>query len=214
MQYNDETMTCLLTALEAKDRSLLEHSLHTAHIAQMIASILMADGFADVLPSCEDIMIIGMVHDIGKLNIPDTILQKKSSLTKRESENVKYHPAWGAKFLLKIPSLKHFAVYVHQHHEMPDGSGYPLRLTMEHIHPAARLINICDRFSAMTIDRPYRKAIGPEYAMTILEKDVELFFGTKNKRSITQCLLSMRNIQYIAMDNHSHPLIKKIFTSD
>ncbi len=194
---NSEIIKCIMVALEAKDRCLFEHSLHTSFIAQQIAPILMADGFKHSLPECDEIVHASVVHDIGKLNVPDSILQKNSSLTDREVETMKFHPLWGAQFLLKIPSMKQFSTYTHQHHETPDGCGYPCRLTIDKIHPVARLINICDRFSAMTMDRPYRKAIDPDYAISTIEKDIEAFFGSRNKKSITNSLLSIHQSRHV-----------------
>ena len=209
MERNNETIICISTALEFRDRQLLEHSMHTAHIAQCIAKILIADGFRHALPTCEDILRIGIVHDVGKLNIPDAVLMKSRGLTKRETETVRFHPTWGAEFVSKVPSLKHLAVYVHQHHEEPNGNGYPLGLKIDDIRPASRLINVCDRFSAMTMDRPYRRSIAPSHVIGILEKDIEVFFGRRNKKAIIQCLLSIQQIQYIARDEDTHPFIKQ-----
>jgi len=200
MDSNQEIIKCIIAALEAKDRCLFEHSLHTAFIAQEIARILLTEGLKHSLPEREEIMHAAIVHDIGKLNIPDMILQKSGSLTERELETIKFHPLWGAQFLMKIPSMGQFSVYTHQHHETPDGCGYPCRLKVDDIHPVARLINICDRFSAMTMDRPYRKAIDSDYAVSMIEKDIELFFGGKNKKSITQSLLSIHKSEHVFYD--------------
>jgi len=205
----NETMICLLGAMEAKDRSLLEHSIYTARIAQSVANILISDGFRQTLPTIDEIITTGLLHDIGKLKVPDSIFHKASGLTNRETENIRFHPLWGEQFLSRIPSLKHLSIYIYQHHELPDGGGYPLGLKTKDIHPASRVINISDRFSALTTDRHYRKAIDHRSALLFLEENIEVFFGKRNKKSITQCLMSMQNIRYI-LDEQTHPLIKSV----
>ncbi len=180
-------------------------------LAQALGQVLYSNGHRHLLPSPDEMLIAGIIHDIGKLNVPDAILLKSQSLTDREWETMCFHPIWGARYIKNIPSLTHFSTYVLQHHENPNGKGYPHRLALDEICHAARIIIIADQFSAMTTDRPYRRAIEPNYAITYLEKNIELFFGSKNKKNIVECLLSQAIMNPINLDSHSHPIISCIF---
>lgn len=178
-----------LMALEAK--GLYGHSVHAAHVAIGIASILTnCNGKSVPLPPMQDIFHAGLLHDTGKLYISENILNKDSGLSEREIEIIKNHPDWGYKFMLRLSSMQHLAVFVLQHHELPNGKGYPDQLETEQILPLSRVLNISDRFSAMIMNRPYRAAIPPKRAVELLGEDVELFFGS-HTAAIKEYLLAL-----------------------
>ncbi len=118
--------------------------------------------------------------------MPVSILEKKGSLTARERENIFHHPIWGERILLSLSDqrLRNLARFVRDHHELPDGSGYPSRLTLDEIDPASRIVNIADRFAAMTENRSYRKAVVPEFVIEILREDIWAFFGGEARKVI------------------------------
>jgi HD-GYP domain-containing protein (c-di-GMP phosphodiesterase class II) len=125
------------------------------------------------------------LHDIGKIGIPDRILQKPEKLTENELTIIKEHPVIGAKILQPIESLKSILSIVHYHHERMDGSGYPEGLSGSRIPLLARITAVADVFDALTSNRPYRKAMKRAKAFQIIEDQkktklcpdsVELFF--------------------------------------
>ncbi|MCL4492817.1 MAG: HD domain-containing protein [Nitrospirae bacterium] len=177
----------IIFAIEAKDRILYEHSVETAFFALAIADTVQAG--ADNVDICKkDVFLAALLHDVGKIYVPDNILRKNGCLTPHEQEIIRFHPTWGAQYLNKIENLRHITFHVEQHHELPDGSGYPENLKACDISLPAKIINIADRFSAMTSDRPYRRAYTPDAAMNFIEKDINAFFG-KHALKIMACLL-------------------------
>lgn len=105
-----------------------------------------------------------LLHDIGKVAVPDTILNKPGGLSTDEQEEMKEHVEMGARLLGQIERLRGAAHIVRQHHEAWDGSGYPRGLQGEEIDLEARILTVVDAYDAMTTDRPYRKALSPEGA--------------------------------------------------
>ena len=171
--HNDsDTIRMALLAIKAKDRNLYNHAWETEKVSTRIAHILRPPDL-----SISEIRALALVHDIGMINVPDSILKKQEPLAEREWENIYYHPHWGAEFLRGMHGkLSSFAEFILQHHERPDGSGYPRKLQLDDIHPIARILNISDRFAAMVKDRPFRKAVSAEYAVEKIIDDVRLFF--------------------------------------
>ena len=114
--------------------------------------------------------LAAMLHDIGKLNTPDSILMKPDSLTSDEYDIIKLHPSDGEQMLAAEPSLAEAAPIVRSHHERMDGAGYPDGLVGDQIPLASRIIAVCDALDAMTHDRPYRKAMPVGVAFAILRE--------------------------------------------
>lgn len=115
----------------------------------------------------ENIVYASLFHDIGKMNIPDDVLNKPSSLSNIEFSIVKNHPKDGVD-IVSGTFYKKIAAMIEQHHEKVDGTGYPAGLKGEEIHIGARIISVADSYDAMTTDRPYRKALTNEEAATEL----------------------------------------------
>jgi hypothetical protein len=105
------------------------------------------------------------LHDVGKLGVPDAILQKPGPLDEREWEVMRRHPEWGAEMVARVPGLEELARLVGAHHERWDGSGYPDGLAGEAIPLASRVISVCDAFEAMVSRRPYRAPLTVESAL-------------------------------------------------
>jgi hypothetical protein len=105
------------------------------------------------------------LHDVGKLGVPDAILQKPGPLDEREWAVMRRHPEWGAEMVSRVPGLEELARLVGAHHERWDGDGYPHGLRGEAIPLASRVISVCDAFEAMVSRRPYRAPLTVEMAM-------------------------------------------------
>lgn len=163
----------ITTALEAKSQHLLLHSLRVAELAVELSSHLRCT----LQHRAEEVYMGGLIHDVGKLYISDSILNKDESLTEREWEAIRAHSLWGFKFLKSVDRLAEFSAIPLLHHERPDGSGYPKGLVLDEIPVLIRVINISDRFSAVTESRPYRRGIPKDIAIEQVRKDVKLFFG-------------------------------------
>ncbi|MFD1030067.1 HD domain-containing phosphohydrolase [Metaplanococcus flavidus] len=145
--------------VEKKDRYTHKHSLRVSQYAVKIAKKLKLDR-----QKMDDLFIASILHDIGKINIPEEVLNKPGKLTAEEFFLIKKHPVDGAEMLRKT-AYKKLADIVEQHHERVNGKGYPLGLSADEILLEAKIIGVCDTFDAMTEDRSYRKAFTAEFAM-------------------------------------------------
>jgi diguanylate cyclase (GGDEF)-like protein/putative nucleotidyltransferase with HDIG domain len=121
------------------------------------------------------VRLAGLLHDVGKVGVPDAILQKPDSLTDEEFEIIKRHPELGGQ-ILEHPSLADVRAWVSAHHERPDGRGYPLGLAGEEIPLEAKVLAVADAYEAMTSDRAYRAALGHAAARAELERCVDSQF--------------------------------------
>jgi response regulator RpfG family c-di-GMP phosphodiesterase len=148
------TLQMLANALEAKDVYSRGHTERVTGYAVEIAKKMN-------LPESEVEIIrkASMIHDIGKIGIRESILNKPDSLTDEEYEHIKTHVAWGAHILKPITSLASVISCLYHHHERYDGTGYPSGICSADIPLGARIIAVADTFDAMTTDRPYRKAL-------------------------------------------------------
>ncbi|MDQ2687016.1 MAG: HD-GYP domain-containing protein, partial [Armatimonadota bacterium] len=110
-----------------------------------------------------------LIHDVGKIGVPDYILRKPGQLSEEEFAAIKQHPVMGAVIAASVPGFDETLDAVRFHHERWDGKGYPMGLAGEDIPFIARLMAVADSYSAMTTDRPYRKGMNPEKALGILK---------------------------------------------
>ncbi|AOT70818.1 HD-GYP domain-containing protein [Geosporobacter ferrireducens] len=154
--YHD-VIECLVGALEAKDLYVSGHSNRVADMSYDLARKIGIQG-----KELEDIHIAAHLHDIGKIGVPDHILNKTEKLTMDEWLCIKKHPEMGYNILNRSDSLKDIANIVLYHHERWDGKGYCKGLTGEHIPLGSRVIAICDAIDAMTSSRSYRSAFSWE----------------------------------------------------
>jgi putative nucleotidyltransferase with HDIG domain len=160
-----ETVTSLALAIDAKDHYTQGHSQKVSAYAVMIAQAL---GMSQ--PEIEEIRLAGLLHDIGKVGIPETILNKSGPLDASEWETMKTHTDLGAKILEPLEAMNHIRLMVRHHHEFYDGTGYPERLEGEQIPHGARVIAIADAYDTITSERTYKKARTPEDAFGELER--------------------------------------------
>jgi HD-GYP domain-containing protein (c-di-GMP phosphodiesterase class II) len=160
-----EIVKTLVRMIEAKDHYTFNHSDRAGQYAKLIAENLN-------LPSevVRQIEFAALMHDIGKVGIAGHILNKVSSLAEGEKEVLKMHPIIGYNIIAPLVFLSSVAPLVLYHQEWYNGKGYPEGLSGEEIPLGARIISVIDAYDAMTSDRPYRKALGEEYAISEIKK--------------------------------------------
>lgn len=155
----------LVTALEARDRYTGSHSRTVVGLARRVAARL-GIGRSEAEAAAQ----VALLHDMGKVAIPDAVLQKPGALTEAEWDLMRQHPGVGSRIVGSIPELAHLAGAVRAEHERWDGAGYPDGLAGEDIPIAARITLACDAYDAMTSDRPYRAARSPAEAREELRR--------------------------------------------
>jgi len=166
-KYDIDEITPLITAIEIRDAYTQGHSSRVAYYAYLLANALKLDK-----KICQDVYIAGLLHDVGKIGIPDNILLKPGKLDSEEFELIKLHSSISGQIVKTIPHYSYLSKIVSSHHENYDGSGYPLGLKAEEIPLEARLLAIADVFDALTTRRVYRASISLEKSIEFLtEKD-------------------------------------------
>jgi len=181
-QSYDMMLEALGGALDAKDAETEDHSKRVTAFTIAIARKMGL--------SREEIRVIArgaFLHDIGKMAIPDKILNKPGKLTVEEMDEMKEHCYRGYKILSKIPFLGEAAEIVYAHQEHYDGSGYPRRLKGDEIPLGARIFSIADTLDAMTMDRPYR----PAQSFQAAREEIKLWSGRQFDPKIVKVFLEM-----------------------
>jgi response regulator RpfG family c-di-GMP phosphodiesterase len=159
------TLKALVQALETRDFETHGHSERVVTFSLRLAHELNLE--KNTLRNLE---LGALLHDIGKIGVPDAVLRKPAKLTVEEWEKMKLHPLHGEKILRNIPFLEGAVRIVSQHHEKWDGSGYPFGLRGEDIDLNARIFAVADAFDAMISDRVYRRGCRVEDALAELER--------------------------------------------
>ncbi|MFG0288174.1 MAG: HD-GYP domain-containing protein [Rhodopirellula sp. JB044] len=159
------TVRSLASALDAKDAYTHGHSSRVADLAVQLALRL---GLGD--RSAEALQLAGILHDIGKIGIDDSVLKKPGSLTPEEFDQIKRHPVLGYEILKDIRPFRHILPAVRHHHESWDGRGYPDGLVGDEIPRDAQILAVADAFDAMISDRPYRRGMPLEKVREIFQK--------------------------------------------
>lgn len=149
-----QTVLALALTVDAKDKYTHGHSERVADYARQIARIAGKDE-----KTCEEIHFAALLHDIGKIGIADSILNKEGKLTNEEHEIIKQHPEIGNTILMEASSTQYLATGAYYHHERYDGKGYPSKLKGEEIPDIARIIAVADAYDAMTSKRSYRGSL-------------------------------------------------------
>ncbi len=155
----EQTATALVNAIDAKDKYTHGHSSRVAEYSKKIAEL---SGMTKT--ECEEVYYVALLHDVGKIGIPEKIINKEGKLTEEEYEVIKQHPELGAQILRGIDEYPNLSIGAHYHHERYDGKGYPDRLKGSDIPELARIISVADAYDAMTSKRSYRSAI-PQQAV-------------------------------------------------
>jgi putative nucleotidyltransferase with HDIG domain len=160
-----ESLRAITSSLEEKDSYTHGHSIRVAEYALILADEV---GLSEI--EAKELELSALLHDIGKIGIPDSVLLKPARLTRAEFEIMKSHPVRSAKILDKITPLRNLIPGIKHHHERFDGLGYPDGLKGNAIPLYARMILIADTYDAMTSTRPYRLALDREIAFAELRK--------------------------------------------
>lgn len=153
----EETTEALANAIDAKDKYTHGHSARVAVLSRRIAQ---EAGFSDT--ECEQVYFAALLHDVGKIGVPDDVINKPGKLTDEEFEQIKLHPVLGYQILSSIRQSPYLSVGAHYHHERYDGKGYPDGLSGEDIPVIARVIAVADAYDAMTSTRSYRNALADQ----------------------------------------------------
>lgn len=206
----------MMSTLKQYDDSTFNHSLNVALICNILGGWLnLPEDEIKLITTC------GLLHDIGKLLIPDSIIKKPGKLTDKEFEIIKTHPKRGYDLLKKNKTDIHVQYAALMHHEKCDGSGYPLKLIDNQIDWCAQIVTIADIYEAMTANRVYRTALSPfqvinsfeadglrkynpKYLLTFLENVVNSYVNCKVKLSNGE----EGDIVFINRVSLSKPLIK------
>jgi diguanylate cyclase (GGDEF)-like protein/putative nucleotidyltransferase with HDIG domain len=183
-----DTVTSLAFAIDAKDHYTQGHSQKVAAYAALIAEGL---GLNDL--EIEEIRLGGVLHDIGKVAIPENILNKNGPLNPTEWDTMKTHVTFGAKILEPLKPVARIREMVLHHHEFFDGSGYPHALTGEQIPLGARIIAVADAYDTITSDRTYKKARLAAEALAELERCANAQFDPKVVKAFLRTMKSMPN---------------------
>ena len=161
----------LLAAVDARDHYTGDHSRSVVQLSSRAARQLRLS--ARQVAESEQ---VALLHDVGKVAVPDHILQKPGPLTDAEREVIETHPVVGARIVRSIAGLAHLAPAIRAGHERWDGAGYPDGLAGEEIPIVSRITFACDAWDAMTTDRPYRRALGRDHALRELERNADTQF--------------------------------------
>ncbi len=165
VQMGNETIMAVARTMDAKDGSTSQHSQRVSDYSVMIAREL---GWSE--EECENIRKAALLHDIGKIGIPDRILNKPSGLTDEEYAIMKTHVTRGAEILKDFTMVEHVVEGALYHHERYDGSGYMMGLKGEEIPIYGRIIGVADTFDAMTQNRVYRKGLNMEVVLDEIQR--------------------------------------------
>jgi HD-GYP domain-containing protein (c-di-GMP phosphodiesterase class II) len=160
-----ESIEAFVRALEARDMYTRGHSDRVHRYSVAIADELQLDEAQKI-----DIHHGSLLHDIGKIGVYDRILLKPQGLTQEEFEMMKAHPGFGADIFKNVSALQGVIPIILHHHERQDGSGYPLGLLGNEIPIGARIVQVADSWDAMTSDRPYRRRLSFDVAVSRLKE--------------------------------------------
>ena len=174
------TTIALGAAIEAKDNYTHGHTTRVTNLSLEIARRLAHKSKKNVDEKfLEGLQIASLLHDVGKIGIPEHILNKRSTLTVGERNRIKEHPLIGATILKPIKELEISLLGIKYHHERPDGLGYPEGLKGDQIPLIASIISVADSFDAMTSDRPYRQALQKSDAIKEIKRLTNLQFNPR-----------------------------------
>lgn len=177
-----EVMEALAHTIDAKDEYTRGHSVRVAKYSRMLAEKMN-------LPAkdCENVYYMGLLHDIGKIGVPNSIINSKTELTEEEYSVIKTHPGLGFDILAEIKSRPDLVIGAKWHHERYDGKGYPDGKAGEDIPLPARIIAVADSYDAMTSNRSYRNFLPQEEVRSEIEQNS----GSQFDPAVAECMLSI-----------------------
>lgn len=192
LEMGNETVMTIARTVDAKDINTSQHSLRVSEYSVLIAKAL---GYNE--DECENLKKAALLHDIGKIGIPDRILNKPDRLTDEEYALMKSHVEKGAQILKNFTLINHVEEGALYHHERYDGSGYMYGLKGEEIPLNARIIGIADAFDAMTANRVYRKKLDKDYVI----REIKCGSGTQFDPKLVEIMLGLIEKGLIDIDN-------------
>ncbi len=179
----------LMAALDAKDRYTASHCRRVSVLAHVLAVRL------DLGPiGVRTVVLAALYHDIGKIAIMNSVLNKPGALTEDERSVIAAHPTVGGELVEGLLVANRAAWVIKQHHESWDGSGYPMGLTGQEILPESRILRVCDVYDALISDRPYRPAYSPLEATSMVEAGI----GTEFEPDVGEVFLEFTSRLRIA----------------
>jgi putative nucleotidyltransferase with HDIG domain len=146
-----QTIGALAEAVDKRDPTTSKHSVRVKEMSVDIGRVMRVSD-----SELEALEWGGLLHDVGKIGVPDDILRKPEKLNKQERMTMNSHPVWGAEIIAPVTKLAAELPIIRHHHEWYNGSGYPDRLIGDEIPKLARILHVADAFEAMTAQRPYR----------------------------------------------------------
>ena len=203
IQSNDQMLT-LMSDIFISDDYLFEHSVDVT-----IYTIALANELKLSNDQIREIGLGALLHDIGKVFIPEGILKKTSQLTAGEFETIKTHPELGFEYLRKTDFPLLVAHCAYQHHERLNGSGYPRGLIGDEIHTYGKILAIADVFSAVTSDRVYREAMLPQEGLEILYAGSGTLFDQEMIRIFRDSITVYPNGVTVELNNGAHAIVVK-----
>ncbi len=201
-QAYEDTLTALADAIEMRDHYTVGHTWRVTNFAMAIAREL---GWSE--EKLKEVQMGGVLHDVGKIAVEDSILRKNGPLSDAEYEKIKIHPEKGAQLLNNIEHLKLLTPYCLYHHERYDGKGYPLGVKGDDIPIEGRVMAVADTFDALTSNRPYRKGMAPDKAIEIIEEGMGSQFDPTCADALIRCYREGKIDEilqdYLRSDRHS-----------
>ena len=181
-EMNVQTVKALATAIDAKDKYTNGHSTRVAEYSKMIAA---RSGYSKA--EQDEIYMMALLHDVGKIGVPDSVINKTSNLTDKEFSMIRQHPVIGDSILGSIKERPDLAIGARWHHERYDGKGYPDGKSGDDIPEEARIIAVADAYDAMTSRRSYRDIMSQDDVMAEIEKGM----GTQFDPTFAKAMLSI-----------------------
>jgi HD-GYP domain-containing protein (c-di-GMP phosphodiesterase class II) len=170
----------LAAAMDMRDQRTAQHSEDVVDLARRVGELLELEP-----ASLLELEFAARLHDVGKIQVPDAVLNKPGPLEPHENEVIRCHAIWGSETLARVPGLGAVATIVRFHHERWDGAGYPDGLSGGRIPLGSRIISACDAYGAMTCDRPYRMAMDPDDAL----EEIRAGAGTQFDPAVVRALV-------------------------
>jgi putative nucleotidyltransferase with HDIG domain len=181
---SEPEIRALVKALAEADGATYAHSLEVAAIARAVAERMRLDEAQRV-----EVELAALLHNVGKLRIPASVLEKPGRLNEQERELMRLHPEWGAEMVARVPGLEAVAMIVHLHHERPDGQGYPHGLSGDRIPMASRIVSACAAYGVMTRRWAYRDRVDVEAALGELRRRAGTQFDPDVVEALASCVM-------------------------
>ena len=204
----DETARALTNAIDAKDPYTRGHSLRVAEYSRRIAELSGRNE-----EDCDKIFYAALLHDVGKIGIPSSIINKNGKLTDEEYSLIKQHTVFGNQILSSITDFPYLSTIAHYHHERYDGKGYPENLKGEEIPEDARIVAVADSYDAMTSKRSYRDPLPQQVVRDEIVKGSGTQFDPKYAAIMLKMIDEDENYEMKERDERSYQVNEMVVSS-